>query len=58
MRWSERLGGAGEGSTRQDPEDMFAKQDFRVTPGADGKRPLPGIIRYNDVVGNLFDQKA
>ena len=44
--------------TRQDPEDMFGKQDFRVTPGADGKRPLLGIIRYNDVVGNLFDQKA
>jgi hypothetical protein len=31
---------------------------FRMIPIVDVRDRLPGIIRYNDLVQNLFDQKA
>ncbi len=49
---------AEEGATRQDLEDMFAKYHFRMIPIVDGRDRLLGIIRHNDLVQNLFDQKA
>jgi len=49
---------AEEGVTRQDLEDIFAKYHFRMIPVVDGRDRLLGIIRYNDLVQNLFDQKV
>jgi magnesium transporter len=49
---------ADEDKTREDLEEMFAKYHYRMIPVVDGQDRLLGIVRYNDLVQSLSEQKA
>jgi magnesium transporter len=49
---------ADEDRTREDLEEILAKYHYRMIPIVDGQDRLLGIIRYNDLVQGLSDQKA
>ena len=49
---------ADEDKTREDLEEILAKYHYRMIPIVDGQDRLLGIIRYNDLVQSLSEQKA
>ncbi len=49
---------AEKDNTREDLEEVLAKYHYRMIPVVDGQDHLLGIIRRNDLVQSLSDQKA
>lgn len=49
---------AEEDKTRDDLEEILAKYHYRMIPIVDGQDRLLGIVRYNDLMQSLPEQKA
>lgn len=49
---------AEEGKTREELEDIFVKYRYRTIPVVDRQDSLLGVIRYNDLMQSLSDQKV